>query len=253
MKKILFLSALVFNMGFANEPLRIGIGLAKPPFIMDNLNSGIEIDIVRESLKNANIDFKFEAFPQSRLLQSYLLKKIDAMITIKDNPDDKTFLSDAYVTFENVFVSKKAKKIHVTNIDDLKKLDVGAFQNASIFMGDAFRNLSNNSKVYHEFALQQDQVKMLVADRIDGIVLEKNIVIYYLNMYGQKLSDYQFDKIFPKNSYRVAFRNKEIRDRFNIGLQHLKKASQDKAIYQRYLKEVVYFNLLKVQNYVSQI
>ncbi len=74
----------------------------------------------------------------------------------KAPPDESSCLSEGYVNFRNVAVTLKSNTIKISSITDLS-----------------------------QFPRQEDQVKMFLANRVDAIVLERNIFSYYLKKTAQ--------------------------------------------------------------------
>ena len=237
----LLLSYTIVFIASAQE-ITMAFGKNIPPYIFEQENKGIEIDIISASLAYKGHTLKPHYFPLSRIPIAFKNKQVDAVMG--DMGDDLMsfggFYAEPAVTYENVFISLKGKNIKLKTPNDLDFLKVVAFQEAvkryPLWLKkvkDEYRLLSISDQIR--------QVKLLNLGRYDVVLSDRYIFKYFAKQVRNhniiEVGDYhehQFTTIDP-NHYRPVFRDKNIRDDFNLGLQQLKENGELKAIYQKYI------------------
>src|SRR5690606_606635 len=121
---------------------------------------------------------------------------------------------------------------------DLKDKSVSAFQSATRYMGTAFAEMAKKNPRYREKRDQLTHVRLLFTKQVDSIVTDKNIFQYYANQLREDIDTSQpvvYHNIFPPNSYKVIFRDKQLRDDFNKGLRHLHETGRYEQFFDAYL------------------
>lgn len=216
------------------KPLRVAVGLAKPPFVNEDLKTGYEVELIEMIFKEAKIPIHVTNMPNSRMLHEFEQKKLDVMINTNARIDDRFPTSIPYIVYQNVAVTKASKKLKIRSIADLAHLRIGAFQNAKNLLGPDYKSLAEANPNYREFAQQQSQVQMLSSDRIDVAVMEKMIFQAYSKDLNLKPEDYVLHKVFPENRYSTAFHDAEIRDKFNHALNELKRKGLVRKLAEQY-------------------
>jgi polar amino acid transport system substrate-binding protein len=240
MKKLglIFSSALIlglFQSVFAQE-LKVGVGMALPPYIIQESDSGIEVEILRQALP-ATLKPKFAYLPFARVKVSMEDGTVDAVTPVNESAGIKNaFFSKSHITYQNVAVTLKSRAIKIGSIADLSKLRVVAFQDATVYLGPTFAAMAKANSNYSELAAQENQVKMLFAERADTIVMDINIYKFFKS----KIKDIDVSKevtiaeIFPPTEYKVAFKSRENAELFNTGLDKLRSSGQYAAILKKY-------------------
>lgn len=240
MKVIKFVLSALFALGMSfntyAQEFKLGVGLALPPYIIQENDSGIEIDVIRASLP-ADKKIKLVYLPFARLKVSLSDGGADAVTPVNENADIKgAYYSGSHITYQNVVVSLKSRAIKIDSIANLSKLSIVAFQDATVYLSKDFAAMAKNNPHYHELADQKSQVKMLFAGRADAIVMDINIYKYFKN----QIKDFDVNKevsiaeIFQPTFYKVGFNSKETADAFNIGLAKLKSSGKYAAIINKY-------------------
>lgn len=211
-------------------------GLSLPPYIIQEENKGIEYDIIKEALANKGHTLKLEYVPFVRLVVDY--KKFDGAVTINESSGVAGNYSEVVVTYQNYAISLKDKNLSINSIQDLKPLNIVAFQNATKYLGNEFAELAKDNPNYAEQGNQESQVKMLYSGRADAIVSDINIFKFYRkNIKNFDTSaDITLHEIFPGTDYKVLFNDSQIRDDFNAGLAELKSSGKYQAIIDGYIK-----------------
>ena len=221
--------------------VKVAVGLALPPYVIEESNDGIEVDILRQSLLYSGNTIKLFFLPFARVPWSIGSGYADAALTINESSALKDVCySDSHISYQNVAVSIKSRNIKLASLTDLSKLNVVAFQNATKYLGNDFAEMAKENPRYVELAHQEAQVKMLFSGRTDVVVMDINIFKYFRQQVqdaGENVSaEVTIHEIFPPTPYRVAFKSKELCDAFNIGLKRLKSEGIYNAIAKKYIK-----------------
>ncbi len=239
---IFVLVSFVLALGSAvAAEVRVAVGLALPPYVIEDSNSGIEVDILRQALSYSGNTVKLSYMPFVRVPWSLGKGYADAALTINENSAIKDVCySDSHISYQNVVVSLKSRNIKVASLHDLSSLNIVAFQNATKYLGEDFAAMAKANSQYVELANQDSQVKMLFSGRTDVVVMDVNIFKYYrkqIQNSGENVgAEFTIHEIFPPTPYRVAFRSKEMCDVFNAGLKKLKAEGKYQPIIEKYIK-----------------
>lgn len=232
-----FILLLVLQGVFSQE-IKVGVGLALPPYIIQGSNSGIEVEILQQALP-ASYKTKLIYLPFARVPISLTDGTADAVLTINESSGVKdAFYSNSHIKYQNVVLSLKSKNLKISKISDLSKLSIVAFQDATAYLGADFAAMAKANAKYSEIPEQDNQVKMLFASRADVIITDINIFKYFKS----KITDidvskeYVVHEIFAPTEYKVGFKSKDVRDLFNVGLQKLKDTGKYAAILTKYTK-----------------
>ncbi len=230
-----------------SKELDIAFGQSRPPYIYHELGiwRGIEIDIVRESLRYQGYSFKNEIHVvNKRLKKAVTTMGFDAAVSVQES-DDGTYYSDSFITYKNIALSKKKDGIVINNTEDLTKYTTVAWQSAYLNLGPEYEKFfgPNTSKShlekYSEFGDQERQNAFFWLGRAQILIVDK----YVFQWFRKKLAStydtteqIELHDIFPvETHYQVSFKDKILRDDFNQGLKHLKDTGKYQAIIQRYI------------------
>ncbi len=231
MKKIVIFFILL-NCLFSKE-VKVAFGDKLAPYIIQP-NSGMEFEIIKSAFEQKSYKIDPIFVPFARLAKSAETGVYDVVATINEDSKIKNvYYSDSYITYENVAISIKDYKIK--NINDLKNKSIIAFQDANIYLGNEFAYAMKNNSNYYELANQEGQVASLMKERVEVVIIDLNIFKYYYNkssLFKQK--QYIVYRIFKPTLYKLAFRDKKIRDDFNEGLKQLKNNGTYNKILKKY-------------------
>lgn len=230
--------------GLLAKDVTMAFGEKIPPFCFPETNSGIEIEVIGESLAYKGHVLKPKYYPFGRITLAFKSGKVDAAMT--DLGEDMTklgaFYGDSAVVYDNVFITLKDRKIVINKPEDLKGLSVFAFQGALKRYPSWLKSVELAGK-YQEFHDQKLQVGVLLNRRYDVVLSDRSIFKYHMLQYykekevlPKEMQEHAFVKL-NLDDYRPVFRSKEIRDDFNLGLTNLKKSGRFKNIYDKYLKD----------------
>lgn len=234
MKKLILYFILVTCL-FSKE-IKVALGDSLPPYIIPP-SSGLEYEIIYEVLELKGYKMKSIFVPFARLFKTVEQINYDAVATVKENDLSKgVYYSDEYIIYNNIAVS--LNDFQINGVEDLKFKKIISFQNAAIYLGKEFEDVVKNNKNYSELANQEAQVASLMNGRTEVIIIDENIFRYYYQkskLFPQK--PYKVYRIFQPTPYKIAFKNKKIRDDFNQGLKLLKSSGRYDEIIDKYLSK----------------
>ncbi|MBB5019733.1 polar amino acid transport system substrate-binding protein [Chitinivorax tropicus] len=221
---------------WAAPPL-VGFGLNKPPYVFEQAQTGLEVEIISAAFKAAGIEIKMHFAPQSRLHAQLSAGQIDAIVTTLEQSGVSAYYSDSYLSYQNYAISLTSNKLDIRSQDDLSRYSVTAFQRASQILGDRFHAAILKSPGYTEQAQQRTRNLLLYLGRVDVVVGDKRIFNYFSRDIADQVDTSQavtFHDIFPPTHYKVGFKNQALRDAFNRGLATIRQDGTYARIEKRY-------------------
>ncbi len=217
-----------------------------PPYIFQQQNKGIELDIISAALAYKGHTLKPAYYPLGRVPIAFVNQLVDA--AMGDMGVELTskggFYAEPAVIYDNVFITLKSRDISIKKPSDLNSLLVASFQGAEKRYGTWLKKVVDENRFFG-VSDQLKQVELLSLGRFDVVLCDRFIFQYFakqlelINGVGNSIERIEIDEhpfvtVNPKN-YRPVFRNKKIRDDFNIGLTELKKSGGFKKIYDNYI------------------
>ncbi len=227
------------SLAQSKEPITLTAGLSKPPFVIedDNQKIGIQLELIKAAFSTEQRDVSFLHLPLSRSFSSIEKWHSDGTITLPLNyKREGVYLSLPYISYHNVLVTLAEDKIELTNINDVAEKKVVAFQTAQHFLGDEFESAVQGAQDYREMADQAKQIEMLFMKRAEILVLDISIFKYFLLQHSDKKykKPYVVHSFFKPANYSAGFKNKLIRDEFNRGLNTIKMNGTYQKILDKY-------------------
>ncbi len=213
-------------------PLRVALGETKAPYVMAEEKRGVEYDLIVSLLMSAGYQPEVLFLPNKRAQLMLGKEKIDAAISTSGR-----FVSEPYIAYRNMAITLCSRGIRLHAVGDLAGLRVGAFQNASIFLGEEFGAMAAANPEYREWSPQIMINRQLYGGRIDAAISDVNIFSYLNGQLGaqydltQRLCSYA---IFPPTFYRLSFREAQPRDRFNLALKQALQGNLYETVAKRY-------------------
>lgn len=217
------------------KEIKAAVGTSLSPYIIQQTNAGIELDIVREALayKGHTLTLRY---PALRLISALFNNNVvDAALTVNKTLGLNACLSDVAITYQNYAITLQRSQQTIHSLNDLQGKKVVAFQNATLYLGEDFAKAVSTAQ-YREVQQQTLQVNRLYMGRDDIVIADKNIFLYYRARVKNidTSAPLAFWPLFPPSPYRVAFRDKGICDDFNQGLAHLKNTGRYTDIIRQY-------------------
>lgn len=244
---ILMISGLAMADGASH--LHIGVSFAIPPYVIQEEDRGIEVDLLRATLQGPEYELHIHYLPLARSFQMLENGELDGIINVRPGMLDASTIHQIYysqpvITFHNqlITLTRHWPEGSLTRMDQLAKLKVLAFQRATQILGQAYAAAVAQSPYYAETAKQPLQVRQLLRERIDGAVMEARVFNYYWRQAqgsGQFLAHELAQPVtqhplFPPTVYHFAFRDSAVRDHFNRRLDALQRSGGYQKILARY-------------------
>jgi len=231
------LGILLLSLSVSAQPLRLGMGTDKPPYIFENQARGLEYDIVVMAAERAGFQVQVEYAPMERLHLKLRRGEIDAIATTNERSGVTAFYSEPYIRYQNVAVALSARQLEIRNISDLGRYSVSAFQRARFLLGAEFQQMAEHNPQYREEAYQIARNRLLYSGRVDVVVSELRILRYFnREVYTQVDVSQPLDifPIFPPTDYQLGCGLEAHCRAFSAGLAALRESGEYAAIERRY-------------------
>lgn len=221
--------------------LRIGFGQERPPFIFKNQIDGLEIELIGAIVKNMKYTVVPSFLPNARAYNALKNKSIDIYTIATQNLADQFYLSDTYMSFDNVLISKGDNPQKILQLEDLRGKRLAAFQGADFLVKD-IADIKDELSLYIETPRQSIQIQLLYKGRVDFLFSEKKVFEYNLKqaIASGELAPlgrgYKIHRVVPPTLYSAAFNDPLLRDEFNAALRRLKKDGTYTKIMSKYDK-----------------
>lgn len=245
--KLAFFCALFYGPGSLAKEINIGIGSTLAPYVLSSHDEGIEVDIIREALKAKGYTANFKYLPNLRIPMLLGNRKLDAAsinaaYKIENDIGSALYASDTVITYQNYAIALKRKQFDIKSIRDLADKNILAFQNATRYLGEEYAFIVNDNSNYKETHKQYLQVKQLLGNRIDIVISDKNVFLYWKSMIESKVNldssnnneDLIFYDIFSESPRVCKFHDKKLRDAFNKGLELIHQNGMYEKILKKY-------------------
>lgn len=224
--------------GQRGQTVVVAFGESLEPYVIPQLESGIELDIIRAALKVGNYEMQPLFLSQKRLPQALADRKIDAVATIVPESGARGAYSEVYITYEDKAITLSQRRLDINKIADLTGYSLSAFPLAGQYLGSEFAAMAARHPDYHETGNQIDQNRLLYRGSIDVVVADYRI-FNYMNKrmqadFGEQPQPVTYHDIFIKLPYRVLFRQPTLRDAFNHGLKQIQQNGEYQRILKRY-------------------
>lgn len=215
-----------------------------PPHMIKETGGGIDIDIVKQVVKQVGHDIDIIYVPLERAKLMVSEGQADIFIPTFLQPDNKNiYYSNAVISYKPTVFSLKKNNISYESINDLTKLSIITFQGASGYFGEEFAKLSHKSN-YQELHDMSKFPELLLKERYDVVVLDFYIFYYFLKKQLEKdREQYAYKEIasfalVPDVKAYAGFNDKYLRDKFNQQLAIFQQAGKAKKIVEYYIGEV---------------
>ena len=212
---------LCFIIPLSAKELDVVVGWNKPPYVISQEHTGFEVDLVRAILAEMGYGLSPIYVPFGRTARLLKDNAVDIGLTLNPAHNvEVAILSEPYIIYQNVAVTRADRELTINSIDDLKDKSVIAFQTAQSVLGKDFGQTLASQPTYIEMARQDRQVDMLMRGSIDVAILDRNIFNYFKSKNGTYSQDKTvFHELFPISAYSAAIPDPELRAKFNATLR----------------------------------
>ncbi|HJV06977.1 MAG TPA: transporter substrate-binding domain-containing protein [Chromobacteriaceae bacterium] len=219
----------------APKVITIAFGESMPPYVIQESNSGLEMDIVRAALKAQGYDLTPVYYSQARLRLGLRSSRVDGIATVNDVPGN---LSDIYIRYEDVAITLAERHLLLRSIEDLAHYRVLGFPQAAHYLGKRYYAMAQRNPNYSEPPNQLDQNRLLYHNAADVVVADRRIYHWMdrqlQQVYNERPRPVEEHALFMRVPYRVVFRSATVRDAFNAGLRTIQKNGQYAQILNHY-------------------
>ena len=218
------------------KTLDVVSGWDKPPYIIAQGHTGFEIELVKAFADDNGDQVNMMYVPYGRSVRLIKEKSVDIALSLNVKQEvPQSWLSDVYVIYQNVVVTLKSRHLDIDEMADLSRHTVVGFQTATSVLGPEFANAVTKQGNYLEMADQHRQVKMLMLESVDAIVLDRNIfTAIRAQLPEEQQKDVVIHELFPSTPYHAVIPNDETREAFNAALQRMVKDGRYEALITRF-------------------
>ncbi|MGP9800365.1 substrate-binding periplasmic protein [Rheinheimera sp. NSM] len=201
-----------------SAPLNVLVGQNKPPYIRLEAVSGYEIELLREVVRRMGHEAVFIFVPNARI-RPLLESGNGDIASLQPDLADETglFFSQPYIRYQNVVVTRSSDELTVQHPADLAAKTVIAFQGATKVLGADYTDAIRLNSQYSETVDQRAQVDMLFSDRVQAIVLDRNIFTFH-QQNNTAPAAVTMHEVFGSTLYRAAFRDPVLQRAFDRAL-----------------------------------
>ncbi|RVT41507.1 transporter substrate-binding domain-containing protein [Rheinheimera sediminis] len=239
MRWSLFLCIAISLTAQAKTELTILVGLDKPPYIELKDSSGYELDLLRVLSKKMGFDAVFLHVPNARIKDLMLDGRADMATLQRPDPEQQVlYYSQPYIRYQNIAASLASKTLQLHQLEQLKPYSVVAFHNARTLLGPDYQQVVPLMMNYQEVAHQRQQLQMLLLERCDVVVMDRNIFYYYAKLAGHGMQSFDVAALFQPSLYSVAFTNPQLRKKFDKALAEVQLEPVFTQLQLKYFSEV---------------
>jgi len=231
---------------YASE-IGVVFGVSRPPFIMEKQRTGISYELFKYVANKMGINFHPIFASNSRMENMMQNGNFDIIVEVqKSRP--KLFYSAPFIVYRNFAVTKGTDVFHFSDYSDLHNKRVCAWQNAQENLGNSFASQIQKFKNYKEFPLQEKQVLSWLLGGCEVIIIDDTLLKWWIKKLEPKLVKYdhkinlhnvQYHPLPGGNTlwWYVVFKDKILRDRFDVVLEEMKKSGEYNRIREGFVNQ----------------
>lgn len=234
------------NLEQQQRALNAAFGLGRSPYTINTMYlRGIEYDLIKRILKKSDLNIGRVKNMDIEALGNALQNdtNLDMAVTVKKK-NDGFYYSTAFVHFNNIIISRPQLKLNIRSFDDLikaKEHKIVAFNHAYKYYPTAYKKAFSpfyRLKNYQEVKNQEEQVRDFLNHKTDIIILDKEVFKWHLKRLSDlKINQFKIHPLFYESiPLHVAFRDKNLRDIFNINLEKIQQSGEYDNIFFNYFQ-----------------
>lgn len=190
-----------------------------PPYVISTQNSGLEVDIIRAALRAVGYKLRVEYMPTGRGVRLLLNKRVDLVAPIYHDDKGRFYLSDTHIYHRPSLFSLTTNGIQITEIDDISRGSVAAYQGVLTGFGARFQHIARQCPLFVELGDAKRIVDMLFKERVDVAILDLFTFQYFLKaneLDSSVLNIHDFIEPVPAG---VAFHDNIMKRKFEKGVR----------------------------------
>lgn len=224
-----------------NKLIRIAFTFSMPPYLSTNLDSGIELDVIKSALHATGpVLIHVQNIHYLRAIKLAESGQIDLIASNKSNnlyeqelPDVAT--SDTTIHYVDCAISLRSRNLTLDTIDDYSDKRIWAFKTASLSLGSAFQDMALSNPEYTEDFDQIRQLDMLRLGRIDIAISDRNIFTQkLLKKEGADETMFTFSPIGQPTPRVVRATNINLINQVNRGLSIIRENGDYGEVLEQY-------------------
>lgn len=247
-------TVLLYSFIASSEQLDVVVGWDKPPYVMSADHTGFELELTRAILKELGHELSPIYVPFGRTARLLKDNAVDIALTLnKAHKVSADILSDPYVVYQNVAVTREDRNIKVNGLASLRGKSIIAFQTAKNVLGKEYGNTLASQPNYLEMARQDRQVNMLMLGSVDAVIMDRNIFSYLKARNDAYSNDaVTIHELFPVSAYCAGIPNPELRAQFNATLNKFIENGRYQALLTRFGLENLFDKLVEQQSHINE-
>ncbi|XXJ20970.1 substrate-binding periplasmic protein [Desulfovibrio caledoniensis] len=227
--------------------VRVGVGFAIAPYALREQDAGLEVDVIRAAFRAAGLEARFVFLPNLRLPMALAQGDVDCLASsvgydMAERTGRPVFYSAPTLTFRNYAVTLAVRELRIRSVADLSGYMVLGFQDAASYLGPEFKAMTRDNDLYSELGDQSLQVRMLFSGRVDVVISERRVFLYWRNRLkgspaGRAVDLDQavtFHPIFPAQDRQVVFVDKPLCGEFDTGMAAIRESGSFQRIVRAY-------------------
>jgi ABC-type amino acid transport substrate-binding protein len=248
---LLFLSLFLLHgpTSYASDSktIRLGANAFIPPYVIAKSKSkpGILVEVAKEVIREMGYNVEVYLLSNQRIHLEFIDGNLDASVFLPaiTKKEMKVYESREIIPFKNGFICLQIEKCNeVQKVDN--KLTLVGFQNATKYVDQRYADMVKKHKgKYLEVADQRQQVLGLLSKDYDVVFMDYRIFQYHLNQiidsshpFAKQAKKIEAKQVLWDNQpkRKVAFKTKELADKFDSAFQKLQDTGRIKLILKRY-------------------
>lgn len=219
------------------QQLQLLVGMEKPPYIKMASQSGYELELLRTVVKRMGFDSQFIHVPNGRLLDMFTAGQAD-LVSLQRGAPAGLYPTEPYISYQNILIVRQNLTKPIHSLSDLAGLRVMAFQNARQFLPADYATAIKHSSSYLEVVDQQQLPALLLKNRVDVLVMDRNVFWHYYRQTAPTDTSLQVLNFFKPNQYHMLARTPEAAARFNKALAEVKQSALFASLQMQYFAEL---------------
>ena len=223
----------------AAQPLVFGFRLV-PPYVIqqsDGRLAGLEYELVSAAAAAGNLELRPDIAPFGRIAEDFRRGNSQGFVPASVEMALPGCLTETLLVYRNAAFSLRQRQLAITQLSDLSRYDVLAFQNAHQVLGPGLDAVRQGNPRYQEVANQMLQLRALFSGRTDVVIADRRIFRYLVNSpdggvdTSPAIAEHN---LFQPTSYAVAFREAAHCRAFDAGLARITRDGAFDAIMRRW-------------------